>query len=201
MVVDESKSRGRPREFDEEQALTQAMRVFWRKGFDGASMGELTQAMGINAPSLYAAFGNKEQLFRRVLEQYGAGPARYVNDALEEPTARGVAERRLYGAADAMTAPQHPWGCMVVQAATACSEAAAPIREELIAARCGTEDALRIRFERALVEGDLPADTDAAALATFISTVINGMSVKAASGASREELHAVAKVAMRAWPE
>src|SRR5437588_3756269 len=104
--------RGRPRCFDESCALDSALQVFWRKGYEGASLPELTRAMGINRPSLYAAFGNKEALFRQVLDRYAAGPAAYVREALNEPTARAVAERVLGGAIDLLTGPRGPRGCL-----------------------------------------------------------------------------------------
>ena len=195
-----TKGRGRPRTFDVDVALGRALRVFWQKGYDGTAISDLTEAMGINAPSLYAAFGNKENLFHRALERYGEGPASYVRDSLNAPTARQVAERRLFGAAEQMTNPEHPWGCMAVQAAVACSESAAPIREQLIAARASTQEALRLRFVRAVSEGDLPTDADPDELAAYLSTVIQGMSVQAASGASRGELLKVASRALQAWP-
>jgi AcrR family transcriptional regulator len=193
--------RGRPREFDPDRALDRALEVFWRKGYEGASLPELTRAMGINRPSLYAAFGNKEALFRRVLDRYAAGPAAYAREALNEPTARGVAERLLHGAIDRLAEPHYPRGCLLVQGALACGEAAESVRRELAARRREAERALRRRFERASAEGDLPADADAADLACYVTTVLRGMAVQAAGGASRGELRRVAAMALRAWPE
>jgi AcrR family transcriptional regulator len=184
-----------------EEALDRALRVFWRKGYEGASLAELTEAMGINRPSLYAAFGNKEGLFRKALDRYYEGPAAYVGEALNAPTARAVAERLLRGTIDGLTGPHNPHGCLVVQGALACSEAAESIRRELAARRAAGESAVRQRFERALAEGDLPADTDPADLAGYLVTVIRGMAVQAASGATRKELRRVAEMALRAWPE
>src|SRR5881397_436962 len=115
--------RGRPRAFDADKALDRALLVFWRKGYEGASLADLTRAMGINRPSLYAAFGNKEALFRRALDRYAEGPAAYVGEALNEPTARAVAERLLGGTIDLLSDPHNPHGCLVVQGALACSEA------------------------------------------------------------------------------
>src|ERR1700733_15772686 len=112
---------GRPRSFDREQALDAAMRVFWKQGYEGASLADLTAAMGINRPSLYAAFGDKEALFRKVLDRYNSGPAAYVCDALNQPTARRAIERLLQGAADLATGSGHRPGCLFVQGALACS--------------------------------------------------------------------------------
>src|SRR5438067_5604399 len=112
---------GRPRSFDIDKALDRALQVFWHKGYEGTTLSDLTQAMGINRPSLYAAFGNKEALFRKALDRYGEGPAAYVRAALEEPTARAVAERLLLGTVEGLTDPGHPTGCLMVQGALSCS--------------------------------------------------------------------------------
>jgi AcrR family transcriptional regulator len=192
--------KGRPREFDVEKALDCALKVFWRKGYEGASLHELTSAMGINRPSLYAAFGNKKALFRKVLDRYVEGPAAYVLEALAEPTARAVAERLLGGSLDLLTDPRNPRGCLMVQGALACGEAAESVRRELVSRRLASEDALRQRFERARADGDLPADADSADLARYVMTVLRGMSVQAADGAGREELRRVAEMALRSWP-
>jgi AcrR family transcriptional regulator len=192
--------RGRPREFDVDHVLDRALAVFWRKGYEGTSLTDLTRAMGINRPSLYAAFGSKEGLFRKVLERYAEGPAAYVQEALDEPTARAVARRLLGGAADRLTDPRHPRGCLMVQGALACGEAAESVRRELVSHRAASEDAVRRRFERARADGDLPADTDPADLARYVVTVLRGMAVQAAGGASRKELRRVVELALRAWP-
>jgi AcrR family transcriptional regulator len=193
--------RGRPRAFDPDTTLDRALRVFWRKGYEGASLPDLTRAMGINRPSLYAAFGNKEALFRKALDRYVDGPAAYSREALDEPTARAVVERLLGGAVDLLTDPRHPPGCLMVQGALACGEGAEVIRRELALRRAAGEAALRQRFERAIADGDLPAGADAADLARYVATVIYGMAVQAAGGARREELRRVAETALRAWPE
>ena len=192
--------RGRPREFDVEKALDRALRVFWRKGYEGASLPDLTKAMGINRPSLYAAFGNKEELFRKALDRYAEGPAAYVREALNEPSARAVADRLLGGALDLATDRRNPRGCLMVQGALACGEAAESVRRELAARRAATEAAVRRRFERAHAEGDLPAGADPAALARYVLAVIQGMAVQTASGAKCEELRQVVALALRAWP-
>ncbi len=191
---------GRPRTFDTEKALDRALRVFWRKGFEGTSLAELTKAMGINRPSLYAAFGSKEELFRKVLDRYAEGPAAYVREALNEPTARAVAQRLLEGTVDVVTDRRNPRGCLLVQGALACGETAESIRKELASRRSAGEAAVRRRFEHALAEGDLPAEANPADLARYLLAVIHGMAVQAAGGASREELRWVAAMALRAWP-
>lgn len=191
---------GRPREFDVDKALDRALKVFWRKGYAGASLPDLTKAMGINRPSLYAAFGNKEELFRRALDRYAEGPAAHVREALQEPTAHAVVERLLRGTIDLLTNPRNPRGCLMVQGALSCGEAADSVRRELISRRAAAEAAIRQRFERAISEGDLPADSDPADLARYVATITQGMAVQAASGASRKELQRVAEMALRIWP-
>jgi AcrR family transcriptional regulator len=192
--------KGRPREFDAEEALDCALEVFWRKGYEGASLSELTEAMGINRPSLYAAFGNKEELFRKALDRYADGPAAYTREALNAPTAKGVAERLLHGAAEALTHPDYPPGCLGVHGALSCGEAAESIRDELGSRRAAYEQSLRQRFERAKAEGDLSAEADCADLARLVVTVAQGMAVQAAGGATRQDHRRVAEMMLRAWP-
>jgi AcrR family transcriptional regulator len=192
--------KGRPREFDTDDALDRALEVFWRKGYEGASLAELTEAMGISRPSLYAAFGNKEALFRRALDRYADGPAAYTREALNAATARQVAERLLLGAADALTDPCHPPGCLGVMGALTCGEAAESIREELCTRRMSFEKLLRLRLERARSEGDLPADTNCADLARLVLTNTHGRWVQAAGAATRRDLRKVAEMALLAWP-
>jgi len=194
------RGRGRPRGFDLEQALDRALNVFWRKGFEGASLPDLTRAMRINRPSLYAAFGNKEALFRRALDRYAQGPACYVREALEAPTAREVAGRLLRGAAAGLTDPRHPRGCLLVQGALSCGDAAEGVRAELCSRRAAGEAAIRRRMQRARREGDLPAGADPADLAKYLATMIHGLAVQAAGGAKTEQLRRVAETALRAWP-
>ena len=192
--------RGRPREFDIDWALDVALNVFWRKGYEGTSLADLTEAMGITKPSLYAAFGSKEGLFRKALDRYALGPASFVMRALEQPTAREVARSIVLGAIDMMTCPQNPTGCMMVQAALSSGDEAEAVKEELAARRIARETAIRRRFEEAKASGDLPADVDPADLARFIAVVMQGLSVEASNGASREELLRAAEVSLRAWP-
>jgi AcrR family transcriptional regulator len=191
---------GRPRAFDIDTALDRALQVFWSKGYEGTSLSDLTKAMGINRPSLYAAFGNKENLFRKALDRYAEGPAAYMRTALDESTAHAVVERLLRGVVDLLTDPCTPQGCLAVQGALACGDAADAIRQELIARRVAGEAALCQRLERAIADGDLPADANPADLARYVTTVSQGMAVQAAGGASREELQRVVEMALRAWP-
>jgi len=195
-----SKAAGRPRSFDTGKALDRAVDVFWRKGYEGASLSDLTKAMGINRPSLYAAFGDKEKLFRKVLDRYAEGPASYSSAALQEPTSRAVVEHLLHGTADVLTSPGSPRGCLLVQGALTCGNGADSVRKELISRRMAGEAALRQRLNRAKIDGDLPPDANPASLARYIVTLIQGMSVQAAGGATRRELHRIIGIALQSWP-
>jgi len=177
------------------------MIVFWTKGYDGASLSDLTEAMGINRPSLYAAYGNKQELFRKALERYGEGPSLYEREALAHATARDVAEGLLRGAADVQTDPNTPAGCLATLGTTYCADDSSPVGEMLIASRLVGHAAIRERLERSRAEGDIPADADPKALTHYIGAVVCGMAVLAASGATREELERVIQLAMRAWPQ
>jgi AcrR family transcriptional regulator len=176
------------------------MQVFWRKGYEGASMVDLTTAMGINSPSLYAAYGSKEGLFRAVLERYEARRDQFMTEVFAAPTAKEVASLFLHGVADfaADTGGQNPPGCLLLQSGMTCGDSDIP--DELARHRAIKEKALCERFLRARAEGDLPENTDPAALARYVMAVSNGMCVQAASGATLEDLHAVADVALSSWP-
>jgi AcrR family transcriptional regulator len=176
------------------------MTVFWRHGYEGASMSELTAAMGINSPSLYACFGNKEGLFRAVLERYDDRRKTFMDHILAAPTAAKVAETYLLGAAEFAvdTGGQNPPGCLLLQSGLSCGDTEIP--DELARHRAEKEAALRKRFERAREQDDLPDNSDPAALARYLMTVSNGIFVQAASGASAQELQDIARMALKAWP-
>jgi AcrR family transcriptional regulator len=192
--------RGRPRAFDMDKALDAALDLFWRKGYEGTSIADLTEAMGINPPSLYAAFGNKEQLFRKALNRYQTGPMSFLTEALRKPTARAVAEAIFSGFVRMQRDRDKARGCLVVSGALACSEEAETVRRELAQLRQAIVTALRKRFERAVEDGDLPAGTDCATLGRYVATVLGGLAVQAASGATEKELRLVTAMAMRAVP-
>lgn len=189
---------GRPREFDAEMALDQAMEVFWRHGYEGATIAQLTEAMGINPPSLYACFGNKEGLLKAALDRYTKLRNVWMDEVVAAPTARDVAERMLMGIADKQTDPANPPGCLLVQGGIACGTGSENVPFELAARRAENEDQLRERFVRAKAEGDLKESADPAALARYVSAVSVGMGVMASSGADREALRQVASVAVQA---
>lgn len=183
-----------------DDALEKALRVFWKRGYEGASIAELTEALGINKPSLYAAFGNKEELFKKALTRYALGPVAFVSDVVNESTARKVAESFLEKAAEALTSPKNPKGCMIVQGALSCGEEAESVRNMLIMCRNGYEDLLAQRFEKAKAEGDLPDSVIARDLAKYLAILHQGMSVQATSGSSKQELLDISKLALNAWP-
>ncbi|MFJ6085802.1 TetR/AcrR family transcriptional regulator [Streptomyces sp. NPDC092369] len=191
---------GRPRGFDADEALEQAMLVFWERGYEGASLTDLTSAMGITRKSMYAAFGNKEELFRKALERYTQGPAAYAARALEQPSARDVATAFLAGSVRTTTRPGCPAGCLGVQGSLAAGDSGRAAQETLIAWRDDGRIRLRDRFRRAVDEGDLPEGTDPELLARYLMTVSNGIAVQAAGGATRSELQQVADAALRTWP-
>ncbi|MBF6225431.1 TetR/AcrR family transcriptional regulator [Nocardia abscessus] len=193
--------RGRPRAFDRTEALHRAMEVFWEHGYEGASMSDLTAAMGINSPSLYAAFGGKEELFRAAVGLYGRTDGGYTDRALrEEPTARAGIEAMLRDNAVAYTEENKPHGCMVVLAGSTYTTRNTSIRDFLIEKRRETTEDIRRRLDRGVAEGDLPEGTDTAALAGFYTTVLYGLSIQARDGASLTELTASIDCAMAAWP-
>ena len=192
--------RGRPREFCPDAALAAALGVFWGKGYEGASMAELTAAMGITKPSLYAAFGNKEQLFHRALDLYEQEKLAYMREALREPTARAVAEHFMRGAIDAQTSSCDPKGCLGVIGATACGAEAESIKAEVIKRRASSSAALLERFRQAQAEGELPAGVDPEALAQYLYAILQGMAVQAGAGATRAELQRVMDTSLMLWP-
>ena len=195
------KPRGRPLSFDRDTALETAMHVFWERGYEAASISDLTSAMGITPPSLYTAFGDKEQLFLEAIERYALGYGSAGARALiEEPSARGAIERWLTEAANELTQPCHPKGCMVVMAATNCSAAAERVQDALLLRRTEAIASVGRRIQGGIDDGELPGDTDAKGLANFYATIYQGMSMQAKDGATHESLMATVRTAMRSWP-
>lgn len=192
--------RGRPREFDPDEALAAALRVFWQRGYEGASITELTEAMGITRPSLYGCFGNKEALFRKALDLYEREKLAYIQAALDAPTARGVAERLLHGALAMQASGCDPKGCLGVIASVACAAQADSMREEVLARLAHSHNAMIERFARAKREGDLPESIDPAGLAHYLKALLQGMAVQASGGASCADLRALVETSLAAWP-
>jgi AcrR family transcriptional regulator len=193
-------TKGRPREFCLDEALAAALRVFWSKGYEGASMTELTEAMGITKPSLYAAFGNKEALFRKTLDLYEREKMAYVGQALAKPTARQVAEHMLRGSVENQTSSCEPRGCLGVISSVACGAEAESIRADVHERSKVARAALIERMERAKVEGDLPDHVDVEALTGFLYALMQGMAVQAGAGATRADLDRLVDTSMRMWP-
>ena len=197
--VKAAKTRGRPRSFDRTTALEQAVLAFWEHGYEATSVSDLTRVMGIGAPSLYAAFGDKRALFAEVVAEYGTRYGSFTDRALaEEPTARAAMARILREAAAEYTAPGRPHGCLVIHAATNCTTP--EVEESLRERRNANIVAFRRRIEADIAAGELPAGLDAAALARHAGAVIQGMSQQARDGASRQELEALAEIAITIWP-
>lgn len=193
-------TKGRPREFCLDEALAAALRVFWSKGYEGASMTELTEAMGITKPSLYAAFGNKEALFRKTLDLYEREKMAYVGQALAKPTAREVAEHMLRGSVENQTSSCEPRGCLGVISSVACGAEAESIRADVHERSKVAKAALIERMERAKAEGDLPDHVDVEALTGFLYALMQGMAVQAGAGAARADLDRLVDTSMLMWP-
>jgi AcrR family transcriptional regulator len=191
---------GRPRAFNPEEALEKALQVFWRRGYAGASLSELTAAMGITRPSLYSAFGNKEQLFHKALDLYMGGPANGSSEALQETTARAVVEHLFNRLVALLSDPHHPAGCLLVKGGLSSGKADESIRNEMIKRRLAGEIALRERFERAKAEGDLPANSDSAGLACYVATITQGMTVQAVNGTDQNGLRRLVEMVLQTWP-
>ncbi|MFH8443717.1 TetR/AcrR family transcriptional regulator [Streptomyces sp. NPDC018026] len=194
-----ARTRGRPRSFDRATALEAALLAFWEHGYEATSVSDLTRAMDIGTPSLYAAFGDKRSLFEEVVQEYGVRYGSFGERALaEEPTARAGIARMLREAAAEYTAPGRPHGCLVIHAAANCSTA--EVEESLRQRRNANIAAIETRIGADVDEGVLPPDTDAAALARYTGAMIQGMSQQARDGASRADLEALAEIALAVWP-
>lgn len=202
-------TRGRPRSFDRDAALRRALDLFWAKGYGGTSLSDLTTAMGINAPSLYAAFGCKEQLFKEAVELYASTyGAITLRPLLEAPTAREAIEEMLLAAAkhattsgDAVETRPKPMGCLIAVGGQdwMSGNGNDEVRQELVSRRAAFRDEIRRRLTRAVSEGELPAELDTGGVASFYSTILNGLSYQARDGASRATLLAIVHGAMAAW--
>lgn len=193
-------TRGRPRSFDRDEALRKAMETFWALGYEGASMSELTRAMGVASPSLYAAFGSKDALFREATAFYEREVGCELDAAIRAaPSAKAAVEAFLYISADFLARPGRPPGCMIVLTAVNGYGACEETRDALKASRAGVRETLKRRLAAGVAAGELPQGLDLVAIAGFYVTVQQGMSIQAVDGASPEALQAVARAAMAAW--
>ncbi|UQA93185.1 TetR/AcrR family transcriptional regulator [Streptomyces halobius] len=201
MAAKEARQRGRPRSFDRETALEQAVRSFWEQGYEATSISDLTRTMGISAPSLYAAFGDKRALFDEVVAEYGRSYGGFLSRAVaEEPTARRGVERALREAAAEYTHPGRPHGCLIISAALNTSPASAEVAASLREMRLSNIREIERSIRADIASGELPAETDASALAHYVGAVIQGMSQQSRDGADRATLETIAALAMEAWP-
>lgn len=191
---------GRHRQFDEGEALSAALSVFWQKGYEGTSLEDLTKATGVARPGLYAAFGNKEGLFRKALDLYDAKYLRFMTEALDEPTSIKVVEHLLRGSINLHTMDTAHPGCLGLNGALACSEHSEAIRQELVRRRSATQSGLRRRLEHAQKEGDLPSAVSPATLASYVMAVSQGMAVQAKAGASKKALEGLMRLVLDMWP-
>jgi AcrR family transcriptional regulator len=199
-VESAARSRGRPRAFDRDQALEAALAVFWNRGFEGATLEELTGAMGINRPSLYAAFGDKEALFRAALDRYRERASAYAARALACPTAREAVAALVEGSIRFTTPPGGPRGCLMVSGGLTGSPESAPVRQLLREHRNRNDRALLARLRRARDEGELPPEADPKLIARVVATLLRGLAVQATGGVGRAELRRVARATLRGWP-
>lgn len=188
---------GRPREFDRNQALRQALELFWARGFETTSMSDLVAALGIASARIYAAFGSKEALFREAIELYEQDEGGFADRALaEEPSARAAIARLLDEAVQLYTRPGQPLGCMVVSSAVNCSSDNDGVRQWLAEHRRARTASLVERLQAAVRSGELAGHSDATSLGHYYSTVLHGLSVQARDGASAEQLRKVVALAM-----
>jgi AcrR family transcriptional regulator len=193
-------SAGRPREFDMDKALDGALRVFWLKGYDGASLSDLTKAMRINRPSMYAAFGNKEQLYFKTLERYSKSRNAHLHEFAAAPTARESVELLLRDAVEKVTDPKNPGGgCFGVQGAMTCFNMSRQVKEHIGDMHVAFERLVKERFNRAIEAGELPRGS-AADLARLCAVIIQGIALQAKAGSSRKELHRVVDLYLETWP-
>lgn len=193
--------RGRPRNFDTEQSLVKAMQVFWEKGYEGASMADLTAAMGIGSPSLYAAFGSKERLFRQAIELYNATDGAAVwQETLAAPSAYGAVEAFLMTSALQFSTLDKPSGCFITLSVLHLTPASAAVRDELSARRVHNVQILADKLAHGLASGEIDEGVNVESVARFFVTVQQGMSIQARDGASRQKLEEIAHCALSAWP-
>lgn len=195
-----ARPRGRPRLFDRERALETALQLFWRHGYEGTSVADLTAAMGITPPSLYAAFGSKERLYLEALDRYEQTYGSFTERALaEEPTARRAIERILREAVELYSSGPQPRGCMLATGALTCAPEHEAVVAELAHRRLSTTAAIKSRLDKAIAGYELTETTDTAALASYYSAVVQGLALQARDGVGPNMLQTIAALALTAW--
>jgi AcrR family transcriptional regulator len=200
-TVTPTKKPGRPRKFDKDLALDIVMKVFMQKGYEATSLTDITTALGINRPSIYAAFGNKEELFAQALGKYIQGPIAYLNDVLSEKTSRDVVRVLLMKSVELIVScAEQPRGCLAVQSSISSELAAAGIQQNIVNGLRQIEVNIKNRFDRAIDEGDLPNDINSLLLAKYVTTLHKGLSIQASNGANEEELLGIVEIALKSWP-
>jgi AcrR family transcriptional regulator len=192
-----SRKTGRPIGFDKDMALERAMLLFWKRGFEGTSMADLTEAMGLNPSSIYAAFGDKHALFSLAVERYLQTRAQYAVKALEQPTLEKVIRALFNSTVAFLTTPNHPPTCMTLGGAVGCGVEASPARDIMTEIRRQNESAMRERFLLAQKRGELSKDVNVSDYTRYLSTIIAGLSIQAANGSTRAELKRTAQMALR----
>ena len=193
-------NRGRPRKFDKTQALDIALKLFWQHGYEGTSVAMLADAIGVNVPSLYAAYGNKEALFLECVGRYSELNGKMYHESFRKKTAREVARAILEGEVELVTRRGTPDGCLMIQGALATSPESDSIRKMMAGMRAMAERWMAERFQKAMDEGDLPKNADPKALACYLMSLNSGLAVQAKSGVGRKQLLSVVDIAMRSWP-
>jgi AcrR family transcriptional regulator len=188
---------GRPISFDKDAALEAAMLLFWERGYEGTSMADLTQAMGLNPSSIYAAYGDKHALFQLAVKRYMEMRAQYAGKALEEPTLEKVVRALFDETVAFLTTPGHPPTCMTLAGAVGCSVEAKPARDLMTEIRKENQIAIRKRLLKARQSGELPRGIDLDDYTRYLSTIIAGLSIQAANGSTKQELKRTAKMALR----
>lgn len=201
MKITEKRARGRPRLLDRRKALESALDLFWRHGYEGTSIADLTAAIGVAPPSLYAAFGSKERLYRQALDLYVETYGSFAATALREaPSARRAIERILAQAIEVYAGGPHPRGCMLVSGALTCASENEEVAHDLAQRRGMASALIQRRFDDAVAAGELPAGTDTRALAAYYAAVVQGLSIQAKDGVAPETLRAIADMALTVWP-
>jgi AcrR family transcriptional regulator len=193
----ESGKTGRPISFDKDVALEAAMLLFWERGFEGTSMADLTQAMGLNPSSIYAAFGDKHALFSLAVKRYMDSRTQYATEALDQPTLEKVVRAPFDNTVAFLSAPGHPPTCMTLAGAVGCSADATPARDIMTEIRKQNEVAMRERFLQARKSGELSKDINVDDYTRYLSSILAGLSIQAANGSTKTELKRTAQMALR----